>query len=836
MNAPNQALKAKNSAFAGLSTTALYRAHSERSFGNPLWSGAPFRFLIVRLSPFAEVERSSPHSFLFRELRHALPEAYIDFSFFPSSWDRKILEEQGVPLMHGIASGRGAIDFDVILISNAYTLELVNLPLFLKGSGLPVSLSEREKGRYPILVMGGSNAFASAAASKVRIDGTVDTMVDAVYFGEGEGAVSRMAASLGAAGKVFAADRALALDALAADTPGLWHSRRIHPVRQALAVPYDGAGDWLPVCPPVFAGEEAGTVRIEITRGCPGFCNFCFEAWERKPFRERSLESILAEARFLKQSTGAGTIELASYNFNAHSRIAAIIRELNSMFQKVNFMSQRADILAGVHGLVRAEVAGDKRSFTLGVEGISKRMRARYNKELEDGELFSVMERLFRENVREIKIFCIIEGSETKEDMADFATAVGQIVRLRNLSGFKPKMVFSVGRLVRMPFTPLAFDALHLDDSLYGPILDAVREIIEGHGFEFREPGYLDEYALSQVLALAPKGCFDLLCAMADRGYTYEQNLSKGAWSFARKFLSDAGSLGLEFFAEKPKDHVFAYSFVEPLVSREFLYQRFLDSRTDTESFSCFGGLSGEKSDPRCAGCAACADDEQKENLTSHRIQQATEKDIARIRSLTEAKRRPFRVLARAKIPMESAGAHPSFSASAHAAAFMALVPRCAESFLYAEDKLINDSGISARLPGAYGSTIMAYCFLSQPDTAAVAAAGYALVDEHYEVGKLEACAKFPDFSLPGALRLVSDFLDSISIAYTLAKSSGSSCFSIPQKSLKKKNVLKVVVSADGENSSAARFYCGAKFDLSALAELARKRGQALELEVLSII
>ncbi len=835
MNEPYQALKAKKTGRQGLSTELLHQVHGQRSFGNPSWDAAAMRFLIVRLSAFSDVERSSPHSFLYRELRFAMPDAFIDFSFFPSSWDRKILEDQGIPLMNGIASARGANDFDVILISNAYTLELVNLPLFLKGSGIPASLAERDLGRYPLLILGGSNAFASAAVTELRDGGKVDSMVDAVFFGEGEGAVSGMAAALGAAGRLFGAERSAALDKLAAVTQGLWHARRIHPVRQAAPVPYGPTGDWLPVSPPVFAGEEAGTVRIEITKGCPGFCNFCFESWERKPFRERSAESILEEARFLKLSTGASTIELASYNFNAHSRIAFIIRELNAMFQKVNFMSQRADILAGVHGLVRAEVAGDKRSFTLGVEGISKRMRARYNKELEDGELFSVMEKLFRENIRELKFFYIIEGCETKEDLADFSTAVGQIARLRTLSGFKPKMNFSVGRLIRMPFTPLAFDAPHLDDGPYAPILEAVKEIVEGHGFEFREPGYLDEFALSQVLAFAPKGSYDLLLAMADRGYTYEQNLSRGAWNFARKFLSDAGSLGPEFFAEKSEDHVFAYPFVEPIVSRGFLYRRFLDSRTDTESASCFGGLSAERSDPACAGCGSCADEGQKKNLTSHRIQQATEKDIAGIRSLTEAKRRPYRVSALATIPREQAGAHPAYSAAALAASFMALVPGCAAGFICAEDKLINDSGISSRLPGAYGATVVSYCFFSPPDPAIIAAAGFSLVDEQFAVAKLEANVLLGDCSLPGAFRLISDFLDAVSISYTLAKSETSGSFSIPEKGLKKKNVLKVQVSATAENSVSARFSCGAKFDLGQLGELARKRNQAFELEVLTV-
>jgi len=58
---------------------------------NPRFEDAQYRILIVRLSPFRDVEGSYTHQVLFDEARHALPKAYIDFAFMPSFSHRKAL-------------------------------------------------------------------------------------------------------------------------------------------------------------------------------------------------------------------------------------------------------------------------------------------------------------------------------------------------------------------------------------------------------------------------------------------------------------------------------------------------------------------------------------------------------------------------------------------------------------------------------------------------------------------------------------------------------------------------------------------------------------------------
>ena len=69
----------------------LYLPRPNPTFGNPSFAAAAQRILILRLSPFRDVDRSTPHLFLFHAARRALPQAYIDLAFFPPRHDRERL-------------------------------------------------------------------------------------------------------------------------------------------------------------------------------------------------------------------------------------------------------------------------------------------------------------------------------------------------------------------------------------------------------------------------------------------------------------------------------------------------------------------------------------------------------------------------------------------------------------------------------------------------------------------------------------------------------------------------------------------------------------------------
>ena len=319
-----------------LSHDVLYFTHNETDFGNPLWKEASRRALVVRLSPFDDVAESRPHLFLFDEIRRELPEAYIDFAFFPKQRDIPILGKAGLPWLCGIASGRGAGDFDILVVSNAFTLELVNLMPALAGSGIPPRRSDRATGALPYILLGGSNALASGALLDIREGKIADSVPDGFFFGEGEVIAGKLVAD------ILASRNDDEYFKLARVHAGFYPAGYEGSVVQAS---FRGSAPGIQSYP-VLAGGYADTVRMDISSGCPSFCTFCFESWERKPYREYSLSSLSSLARKLKTLSGAETIELSSYNFNTHSDITGLISSAAKVFKQVNFMSQRVDILA----------------------------------------------------------------------------------------------------------------------------------------------------------------------------------------------------------------------------------------------------------------------------------------------------------------------------------------------------------------------------------------------------------------------------------------------------------------------------------------------------------
>jgi hypothetical protein len=91
-----------------------------------------FTVLIVRLSPFRDVVKSTPHQFLYGECVRVLPDEAIDFAFLPTEKERRIKGP-----LRGMRTGRSAKDFDLLLVSNSYAVELINLPYLLQISGIP---------------------------------------------------------------------------------------------------------------------------------------------------------------------------------------------------------------------------------------------------------------------------------------------------------------------------------------------------------------------------------------------------------------------------------------------------------------------------------------------------------------------------------------------------------------------------------------------------------------------------------------------------------------------------------------------------------------------------
>ncbi len=553
-----------------LRQAGLYAARPD--LGNPDWAQAALRVLIVRLSPYRDVDRSTPHLFLAQEARAAADTAFLDFCFFPPEPDRRLLEAAGVPLLTGLVSSRSAQDFDLLLFSCSYHLELLNLYYLLPRSGLPLRSGLRGES-FPLLIVGGSSAMAAQAL--ILPDG--DCLADGLFFGEGEGAVRELIRILV---ERRGQPRQARLEAAAA-VRGFWPAgdlrREVTQAVHALREPEGRrAASAPPPLYPVLSGPEAATARLTLSYGCPFRCAFCFEGYERRPYRSAPLGELLETARRLKRATGAHTLELASFNVNTHPELPRLLLEGNRLFAQVNFMSQRADILNGTPGLLELELAAGKRSYTLGVEGISARLRAYLQKRLEEGTVRQLLSRLLSGGAREAKLFYLLTGHEEAEDFEEFRAFLGWLRAEKRDRGLR--LVFSFNRLVRMPFTPLAWDRLFLEESHWESLIREARAAAETAG-EFRLASPWPEHAVSQVLALGGYWLHEPLAAMAELGLCYDRELPAAAWQLLRRWLEAHPREAGELVAEKPPDHPFPLGFVRTPVSTAARREQYLRSR-----------------------------------------------------------------------------------------------------------------------------------------------------------------------------------------------------------------------------------------------------------------
>ncbi len=668
--------------------SALHRLRDFRlylhnpSFLNPAWETAPFRALIMRLSPFSDVERSTPHLFLAGEIRRACPDAYVDMAFLPDRDDIQALEEARLPLILGTQSHRPLQEFDLVLVSNAYLLELVNLPFLFSRSGVPLWSRQRDE-KWPPVILGGSNATAAHAI--LRHDG--DCMVDAIFFGEGEESVARITRELC---RPLDIPGKLRLAAMAREIEGLWApSVPAREVRRSVCDP--GRVSLPGPAQPVLPGAEAVTARLSITLGCPCLCSFCYEGHDRRPFREIPAEALILKARRLKEETGASTLEVSSFNFNTHSELPKLLLSFQSIFLRVNLMSQRADILARTPGLLDLEIASDKHSFTLGIEGISARLRRFLHKSLADSDITGALEALHGKKTREVKLFYMITGRENDADFAELARFMKWLKEMRRAARSTPRVVFSFGILVRMPFTPLRYDPPLFFEAAGRPLAGKARSICETNGFEFRLSHSWPEYAATQALALGDSTVADLVLRMADRGPVTRDGLPWGAEEDVQEWVKGRSP---SLLAEKPRDHAFAFPQLETESSRKSLYRQYLAAKAGRD-----GGNSDGPPGARRSGIPS--------------------QSVRALEEITAKKRKLAPLFMKTMFPEETAGLGTAWKESWLMRRLIALNPGQIDNVLAVRESLFSPSNTLGEDTSWFGLSVAAITAWDAPSFAA---------------------------------------------------------------------------------------------------------------------
>lgn len=363
---------------------------------------------------------------------------------------------------------------------------------------------------------------------------------------------------------------------------------------------------------------------IQISAGCSsgGNCTFCHEANSGGRWRERSLKSIIKASERAIRMQGAEEITPYSFTWSYHSRVYSILGWTYKRFGKCTLISQRADIASVDPEFFKIQRGTGKLAATIGVEGISQRIRDYLNKNCSEEQIVNAVTHAAYAGFHTVKFFMIATGYETEEDVYEFCRlldklkTVGMAARdwRRKTQGVDVRDIVikpSFMTLLHEPHTPLQFAecraAMDLETDILRPVIDKCNE----HGYLFKTSLKRKHVRVSQWFSLAGREATRSMLEMVVRyDYAHHGSIHEWVtWQVEQEFKKD-GYDWLYYFREKPWEYVFPWDHVIVPMSREYFWKAW-------EQAINFRGVpyclrTPANSNPKCWSCTACRTPEEK--------------------------------------------------------------------------------------------------------------------------------------------------------------------------------------------------------------------------------
>jgi radical SAM superfamily enzyme YgiQ (UPF0313 family) len=383
------------------------------------------------------------------ELLSAQPDVVCERAFLPDDPHTEELERTGSPLV-SFDSGTPLRDFDMVAFSVSFENDYLHVLKVLRLAGIPPRARDRGP-RDPLVVLGGAAIFLNPEP--------LAAFADLIAAGEGEALVPRMMDGL-----LGAETPRKGLDALRPQDGFYVPSRyevRYHPDGTVAA--YDGPGPvvrqrgWpgkMPMPQSVILTphtEMSSKFLVEISRGCPCMCRFCWAGYNYLPVRGFSRQEIVDRARDVRRHTQK--IGLVSTAVCDHPEIGAIVDDLAGLEYQVSVASLRLDDLTPEFVLKLADTGVE--GLTLAPECGSDRMRKILNKQFTNTDILDRAEWIFENGIQNLKLYymvglpfeahgdveAIVElTAQIREVMLKVARGRGRIGRLHpSVNPFVPK-------------------------------------------------------------------------------------------------------------------------------------------------------------------------------------------------------------------------------------------------------------------------------------------------------------------------------------------------------------------------------------------------------------
>jgi radical SAM superfamily enzyme YgiQ (UPF0313 family) len=389
------------------------------------------------------------------------PDVLCERAFLPDDREKEELVSSNQRLT-SLESGTPLGSFDALAFSVSFENDYVHVLQMLHLAGIPLRAEDRGPSD-PLVILGGSALFLNPEP--------LSSFADVIAVGEGEALVPKLLEGLlGSPSPREGIPSLLEKDGFYVPSR---HEVSYHPDGTVAA--YHGPGPavrqrgWpgkmaLPESVILTPHTEMSMkYMVEISRGCPCMCRFCWAGYNYLPVRGFSRAAIVDRAREVRQATGK--IGLVSTAVCDHPEISGIVDDLASFGYEVSVASLRLDDLTPdfVLKLVDTGVQG----LTLAPECGSDRMRRILNKQFTNEDILDRATWIFERGIRNLKLYYMVGLPFEEHSDVDAIVDLTQKIRERMVQvargrGSIGRLHPSVNPFVPKPGTP--FQWLPMED------------------------------------------------------------------------------------------------------------------------------------------------------------------------------------------------------------------------------------------------------------------------------------------------------------------------------------------------------------------------------------
>jgi radical SAM superfamily enzyme YgiQ (UPF0313 family) len=517
------------------------------------------------------------------KLCNDFPGVLCERGFLPDDEDAAELERGGSPLV-SLDSATPLRDFHVLAFSVSFENDYLHVLKMLRMAGVPLRAKDRGP-RDPIVLLGGAAMFLNPEP--------LAPFADVIAVGEGETLVPKLLAALAGAPEPRAGLGVLS------PKDGFYVPSR-YEVRyhaDGTVAAYDGPGTvvrqrgWpggmgLPQSVVLTPNTEMSMkFLVEISRGCPCMCRFCWAGYNYLPVRGFSRSQIVARAREVRPHTRK--IGLVSTAVCDHPEIEGIVDDLAGLGYEVSVASLRLDDLTPEFVLKLADTG--VQGLTLAPECGSDRMRRILNKQFTNTEILDRATWIFENGIENLRLYYMVGLPWEQHEDVEAIVTLTEGIRERMLAvargrGRIGRLHPSVNPFVPKPGTPYQWlpmeDPRETDRKLqylrkaFGrmPNVDAI--------IKSARTGYTQS-----VLALGDRRVADAL----EHACVNHVDLRRG--------LKAAGlDPGFYLFRGRGRDEVLPWDIVDNGVSKAYYLRELDKSRQEKLSPHC----------PEIQGCIRC--------------------------------------------------------------------------------------------------------------------------------------------------------------------------------------------------------------------------------------